>query len=71
MRKSEIDPDHYPAGPDGMAHLCADRLDELEVWKADARTRAERSAIDKQMHTLRDLLAWCKTRAGYTGALDG
>jgi hypothetical protein len=71
MLKSEIDPDDYPSGPDGMARLCADRLDELEGLKADARTRAERSTINKQMHTLRGLLAWCKTRAGYTGALDG
>lgn len=54
-----------------MARLCADRLDELEGLKADARTRRERSTINKQMHSLRMLLAWCKTRAGYTGALDG
>lgn len=67
MRKSEINPYDYPQGPDGMAKLCADRLDELEGWKADARTRAERSTINKQMHSLRMLLAWSKTRAGYHG----
>lgn len=71
MRKSAINPDDYPRGPDGMARLCADRLGELEGWKASATTKAERSTINKQMHSLRMLLAWCKTRAGYTGALDG
>lgn len=71
MRDSEISPDDYPRGPDGMARLCADRLAELEGFKADARTKAERRAINKQMHSLRLILAWCKTRAGYTGAIDG
>jgi hypothetical protein len=68
MRESKIKADDYPRGPDGMARLCADRLDELEGWKASARTKAERSTINKQMHSLRMLLAWCRTRAGYTGA---
>jgi hypothetical protein len=71
MRESNINPQDYPQGPDGMAKLCADRLDELEGWKVEAATRAERSTINKKMHSLRMMLAWCKTRAGYTGALDG
>lgn len=70
MRKSEINQDDYPSGPDGAALLCVDRLKELESWKAEAKTRAERSTINKQMHSVRMLLAWCKTRAGYTGAVD-
>jgi len=71
MRKSDLSPDDYLGGPDGMARMCADRLEELKSWKADAKTRAERSTINKQMRSLRMMLAWCKTRAGYTGAIDG
>ena len=71
MRESKIKPEDYPRGPDGMARLCTDRLDELKGWKALATTRAERSTINKQMHALRIMLAWCKTRAGYRGGVNG
>jgi hypothetical protein len=42
---------------DGLSYLSA----RLEV----VGTRQERSRINKQIHTLKGLLAWCKTRVGH------
>lgn len=62
---SAYDPDDYPRGPAGMARYLEDRLEELEGKKCEARTRAERRPINKHLHRCRDLLRWCKSRAGY------
>lgn len=65
LPESKLSAADYPSGPNGMARLCEDRLAELAEQKAAARSRTERSAINKQMHTLRGLLAWAKSRQGY------
>ena len=64
---SAIDPADYPRGPNGMARLLEARIAELEAQKLECLTRAERRPINQRMHQLRDLLAWCRTRAGYEG----
>jgi len=55
----------YPSGPNGMARLCEDRIEELEQQKARALTRKERSPINKQLHLTRGMLAFAKSRMGY------
>lgn len=67
-RKSALDINAYPSGPDGMAALCRDRIAELEALKAKA-ARSERAGINRQLHTCRTLLKFATTRAGYTGEL--
>lgn len=59
------DQDKYPLGPNGLARFCEDRIAELESAKAECRTRDERSPINKHLFTLRDLLRFAKSRAGY------
>lgn len=65
MRASRLNPDDYERGPNGMARLCEDRIAELEAERAECRTRDERRPINQQLHTARQMLRWCKTRAGY------
>jgi hypothetical protein len=60
-----VDRNDYPPGPNGLALLCADRIAELEQERAIAATRDEKRAINKHLHLCRDMLRWCKTRAGY------
>lgn len=62
---SDIDPDDFPSGPTGMAKYLEARIDELEGQRQDARDRHERRPINKQLHACRDMLRWCKSRAGY------
>lgn len=62
---SRLDTASYPSGPNGLARLCEDRLAELGEQLAECRTKAERRPINQHMHTLRGMLAWCKSRAGY------
>jgi hypothetical protein len=59
------DQDKYPPGPNGLARLCEDRIAELEAAKAACRSREERRPINQHLHTLRDMLRWCRSRAGY------
>lgn len=65
LPESKINEDDYPQGPNGMAKLCEDRLAKLAAQKADCRDKETRRAINKHAHLLRELLGWCKTRAGY------
>lgn len=51
-------------GPNGLAHALETEIAAL-VLEREALTRSERKPINKRLHTLRGLLAWCKTRAGY------
>jgi hypothetical protein len=62
---SALDPDAYPLGPTGGAHFMEARIAELEAQKRGCRTRDERRPINKLLHTLRGLLRWYKSRAGY------
>ena len=52
-------------GPNGLALRLSEQIAELEAAKALCRTRVERRPINQQLHTLRGLLAWCESRAGY------
>ncbi len=54
-----------PKGPNGVARGCEETIAELEAEKLTA-PRARRRQINQRIHLLRDVLAWCKTRAGYT-----
>jgi hypothetical protein len=53
-----------PRGPNELARACEAQIAELEARKATL-LRSERRPINQQLHTIRQLLAWCKTRAGY------
>ena len=64
LPESEIDADDYPKGLVGKARYLEGRIAELEGFKAMV-PRSDRRPINQQMHLLGDLLAWCKTRAGY------
>lgn len=59
-----LNPDDYERGPNGMARLCEDQIAEL-LAKRKALPRSERRPINQHLHTVRRMLAWCKTRAGY------
>jgi len=54
-----------------MADRIAERVVEIEARIAElegeksALPRRERRPINQQIHLLRDVLDWCKTRAGY------
>lgn len=54
----------YPQGPTGMARACEDQIAELEAQKLTV-PRSQRRPINQRLHAIRDLLAWCKTRADY------
>ncbi|RVQ65729.1 hypothetical protein EKN06_12400 [Croceicoccus ponticola] len=57
----------FGRGPNGLALLCEHKLDELVAEKAECTDRQRVRAINKHMHTLRELLRFAKSRAGYTG----
>lgn len=59
----------YPQGPNGMAQACEDTIAELEAQRLTV-ARSERRAINQRLHTIRELLAWSKTRAGYSNGRD-
>lgn len=56
--------DRYPQGPWGMARACEDTIAALEASKA-ALPRSERRPVNQRIHSLRQVLDWCKTREGY------
>lgn len=62
---SALNQDDYPRGPNGMALFVEHRIVELETALADCTTREARRPINKHLHTLRGMLRWCKSRAGY------
>lgn len=62
---SKIDRAAYPSGPNGLARLCEDRIAELIEQRAECQSSAERKPINKHLHTLRELLRFAKSRAGY------
>lgn len=55
----------YPPGPNGMARFCEDRIAEMLEQREACRTREERKPINQHLHTVRDLLRFAKSRAGY------
>ena len=54
-----------PGRPNVLAAKCEARIAELEAARLTA-SKAQRRAISKRLHLLRDWLGWCKSRAGYT-----
>lgn len=57
-------PDNLPRGPNALARVCEEQIAKLEAQRS-ALPRSERKPINQHLHTVRQLLAWCKTRAGY------
>ena len=55
---------HEPRGPNGMADDLVAKITMLEA-ELSTVTRKERSSINQRLHTMRDMLKWCKSRAGY------
>jgi hypothetical protein len=53
------------SGPNRLADKIRDDLDALGAQLEEARGKEQRSPLNKQMHTLKAMLAWCETRAGY------
>lgn len=68
LPESKLDLDNYGNGPKELERSCLDRLAELESQKAKCKDKTQRRAINKHMHTLRDMVKWCRTRAGYVGS---
>lgn len=54
-------------GPNKMARDIEERLSALEAEKQTLKTKAEKRRVNQRMHSLKILLRWCKTRAGYVG----
>ena len=52
-----------------MAAEIEARIADLDLEKT-AVPRAERRPINQQIHTLRNLLDWCKTRADYVESVQ-
>lgn len=65
LPESNLSKEDFPLGPNGAALFLEARIDELEAHKLTLRTRAEKRPVNQQLHTLRDMLYWCRTRAGY------
>ena len=53
-----------PTGPRGMAITLEAQIAELEAQRAMA-AKVDRKAINQKLHTMRYMLRWCETRAGY------
>lgn len=53
------------SGPNRLAAAIEEAIVDLEARLADAETRAARRPLNRELHRRKQLLAWCKTRAGY------
>jgi len=54
-----------PRGPWHTARELEASIAELEASKAAAGSKDDRRSINQRLQLQRDLLKWCKTRAGY------
>lgn len=53
-------------GPNAMADKIRDELDDIAAeLDGGAASRSRRSELNKRAHSLKGLLRWCETRAGY------
>lgn len=53
-------------GPNAMADFMEDQIvDITSQLEGGGLTREERRPLNKRLHYCRQMLAWCKTRAGY------
>lgn len=55
-------------GPNSVADRLMDEIDDLNAQLEELRGRA-RKPLNKRLHRLKELLAWCETRAGYVAGL--
>jgi len=53
-----------PNGPYAIAKTCEESIARLEAERETA-AQAERRTINRRIHQLRQMLAWCKSRRGY------
>ena len=53
------------SGPRRLAATLEDNITDLSAQLEVAPTRAERKRLNKLLHLNRQMLRWCKTRAGY------
>lgn len=52
------------SGPRRIAMKLEGQIAELEAQRATV-AKADRKVINRKLHMHRELLRWCKTRAGY------
>ena len=53
------------SGPKAMADKIREELDDITAELGGAAPRPRRSELNKRAHSLKELLKWCETRAGY------
>ena len=59
------------SGPNSMADFMEDQITDITSrLESGELTRAERKPLNKRLHYCRQMLAWCKTRAGYVPPVD-
>lgn len=52
-------------GLNERAAMIEARIADLEAAKSDCRSRAERRPINQQIHNLKGVLDWCRSRMGF------
>ena len=53
------------SGPNQLAALIEAKIGELTMRRAIVGSQEDRTEINRQLRVNRDLLRWCRTRAGY------
>ncbi|MEG8058016.1 hypothetical protein QP150_16180 [Sphingomonas sp. 22L2VL55-3] len=53
------------SGPNQLAALIEAKIGELITRRSSAGSQDDRTGLNRQLRVNRDLLRWCKTRAGY------
>ena len=53
------------SGPNQLAALIEAKIGELIKRRSSVGSQADRTEINRQLRVNRDLLRWCRTRAGY------
>lgn len=53
------------SGPNQLAALIEAKIGELIKRRSGVGSQTDRTEINRQLRVNRDLLRWCRTRAGY------
>lgn len=53
------------SGPNQLAALIEAKIGELTTRRASVGSLEDRTELNRQLRVNRDLLRWCRTRAGY------
>ena len=53
------------SGPNRLAALIEAKIGELITRRSSAGSQDDRTGLNRQLRVNRDLLRWCRTRAGY------